>query len=329
MKRIKYIFLPVIIIPIMVYGLLSNCTGSDKFPNQAPVEVIVDTFDLEVIGNLRKVAKYKEKYYCVFETKRQHTTRNFKKMIALDKAGRFVEDVFLPDGIQDMSYFSFFLEEDSLFLKRDQFDEENFLLKEYAAEFKLMKRRDFPIYEDSLYRIFSSCQGEWGGTIFFENKETGEFFEGKSTCIEMVKKIGQDYYVLNNLAHLMYSTSILKISAPQELSPSDGNLHIDFHSSKSMKGIEGLFYEEEFYIHTLISINEQLAVIYSDDKGTFIGKVEDEKIIPIYAFDFRFFAHFHQQIDDQRQVLTFFTPWNKQQGILEINGRLMKFHIIK
>ena len=37
--------------------------------------------------------------------------------------------------------------------------------------------------------------------------------------------------------------------------------------------------------------------------GTYIGKIENGKVIPIYKFDFKFYAHFNHQDKNGRQVL--------------------------
>ena len=133
------------------------------------IEISIDTLKISMNGRLRKVALFKDNFYCMFESGRENTSRSFKKMIVVDKEGDFIEDVFIPEGIQDMNYYDILIENDSLFLKRTQFDEETFLLGKYVADFKQIERRNFSIYQDSSYKVFATCNGEWGGTIFFKD----------------------------------------------------------------------------------------------------------------------------------------------------------------
>lgn len=287
-----------------------------------------DTFDFQIDGNLRKVTYYNDKYYCMFQTNRENTSQSFKKMVVLDKNGKFVEDVFIPNGIQDMNYYNIRIENDSLFLQRAQFDEENFVLGKYVADFQPTKTRAFKIYEDEQFKVYSTCRGEWGGTVFFQDKKTNELYEGSSTCPIVVNKIGKEYYVTNYMGHMMGFASVNKISDPRKLEKSDWNFKRRF-GSENVKGIEKVLDTMDFYIPTSFVVRDKLVHIYSDEKGTYIAHIENEQMKPIYTFDFKFYPQFNQQLENGKQVLTFEVAESGKDGILLIDGNQLTFKFLK
>lgn len=105
------------------------------------LDITIDTFNICVYGELQKSIFYEDKFYCIFATSRMNTSKDFKKMIVINQDGVFLEDVFLPEEIQDMIYYDLFIQNDSLFLKRMQFREETFSLGKYINDFKQIDKR--------------------------------------------------------------------------------------------------------------------------------------------------------------------------------------------
>ena len=74
-----------------------------------------------------------------------------------------------------------------------------------------------PFFEDNTYLVTATCSGEWGGSIFFMNKLTGEKYGCEATCPLVVEPLGDGYLVTSSLAHLTGSMSIIKIDNPRGL----------------------------------------------------------------------------------------------------------------
>lgn len=290
------------------------------------IKISTNTFNLCVNGSLKKIVLARDNFYCMFETGRENTSRTFKKILIFNKKGDFIEEVFVPLQIQKETYYDLKIENDSLFVQ-GKYYKNTFVLGMYVADFKLIESRNFKIFQDSSYKVYSTCNGEWGGTIYFQDKETKEVFEAASTCTILINKIGDEYFVTNYLEHMFGFTSILKISDPTKLQKSK----LDFdkeHGSEHQKGVEILFDSTGFYIPTSFVVEEQLLHIYSDEKGTYIGKIENGIIIPIYQFDYKFYAHFNQQNEKGQQVLGFNMPDSDIKGILVIDKQNLNLYFI-
>lgn len=288
-------------------------------------QITFDTLNISIDGYLRKVVLFKGNYYGMFETDRKNTSKSFKKMIVFSPKGDFIEDAFIPEEIQDMPHYDIVVENDSLYVKESQFEKYNFVLGAYVADFKLTKTKELKFYEDEFYDIYTTCNGEWGGTIYFKNKKTNESYEASSTCPIVINKIDSQYYVTNYMGHMMGFASVLKIQDPSKLEISD--LKFDRHEgSQFNKGAETLLDTMNFYIPTSFVVDNQLFHLYSDEKGTYIGKIENGRINPIYKFDFTFYAHFNQHLDNGKQLLTCHFEDSEKSGILIIDGKKFRFY---
>ena len=281
--------------------------------------------NISIDGYLKKVVFFKGNYYAMFESDRKNTTQRFKKMIVFSPTGDFIEDAFIPKEIQDMPHYDLRVENGSLFVKESQFEKENFVLGTYVADFKQTKTRELKFYEDEYFDIYATCNGEWGGTIYFKDKKTNESYEAASTCPIVINKINNEYYVTNYMGHMMGFASVLKIPDPTKLEKSDFAFDRQ-EGSQYYKGVVTLLDTIDFYIPTSFVADKQLFHLYSDNNGTYIGIIEDGKINPIYKFDFAFYAHFNQHLDNGKQLLTYRFKDCEKSGILIIDEKRFEFY---
>lgn len=73
------------------------------------------------------------------------------------------------------------------------------------------------LLEDSAYLIYGCCAGEWGGSVFFRNKQTEKTYSYFATCPGQVLRFGKEYVVCNNLAHMADHMSFLVVTDPTTL----------------------------------------------------------------------------------------------------------------
>lgn len=293
--------------------------------NSLDIKISIDTLNISIDGNLKKVVLFKGNFYGMFETNRKNTTKRFKKMVVFNQEGTFLEDVFVPSEIQNMNYYDLKVQNDSLFLKESYFEKKNLYLDKYVADFKLTKSKDLKFYEDELYDVYATCNGEWGGTIYFKNKKTKETFEGSSTCPIVINKLANDYYVTNYMGHMVGFASVIKITDPTKLEKSEFKFNKNV-GSEYKKGIEVLLDTMDFYISSSFVADKQLLHLYTENDGTYIGKLENKEMKPIFKFDFIFNAHFNQNLENGRQLLTCRFKDSERGGFLIIDGNNFQFY---
>lgn len=73
------------------------------------------------------------------------------------------------------------------------------------------------LFEDDNYISFCDCHGEWGGTVYFYNKQTKKTHFTEATCANSIIKRDNKYYVLSKLGHMMGSTDLEVFSNPGKL----------------------------------------------------------------------------------------------------------------
>lgn len=73
------------------------------------------------------------------------------------------------------------------------------------------------LFEDNEFIVFGDCHGEWGGTIYFFEKASGEIYLTESTCANSVYKEVNKYLVLAQLGHGTGFTKIKSIENPRKL----------------------------------------------------------------------------------------------------------------
>ena len=318
-------------IPVILFLLLLLLSCDDKndafnkkinYSKDSSFVIYKNTFNYEHKGELERVAYFENKYFCVIN-------HSDKKLIILDEEGTYLNEVKVPKPIKRASYsYNIFIENDSLFLKKTKSDKENYVLVNNNTEFQYIEKRNFKIFEDKEYDIYSNCHNEIGGRIFFHNKETNKKYEAKSTCAIIVNKLNKEYYVTNYLAHFIGLANINKISDPTQLKNSKWDLdEIDVRLYS--KGVENLLDTVPLYISTSFVVNDELMHIYSDKDSTFIAIIENGILKPIYTFDFQFQLLFNQQIGERRQLLTFKETKENKEGILLIDSNVFTFHYLR
>ena len=82
------------------------------------------------------------------------------------------------------------------------------------------KKRTF-LYNDSDYLVYNECFGEWGGTVYFYHRESGQTFFTEATCANTVQKKTEGYLVLSELGHMGGTTDLQLIPDPSQLSNLD------------------------------------------------------------------------------------------------------------
>jgi hypothetical protein len=73
------------------------------------------------------------------------------------------------------------------------------------------------LYEDARYLVYADCQGEFGGTAYFYNKQTKETHRVGATCANSVWQEKGQYRMLASLGHMMGGADASIIIDPELL----------------------------------------------------------------------------------------------------------------
>lgn len=143
-------------------------------------------------------------------------------------------------------------------------------------------RKQPVLFEDDDFIVFRDCLGEWGGTIYFFHKSSGEIYITESTCTNTVIKEGKQYKVLSNLGHLQESTKLKIIENPLKLTKiNKREIDKKYNGHARYTDLSGEYEEESLFGIQLLSLfdyeQKQLFIAHIKEL-TFIAEIKGSKI---------------------------------------------------
>ncbi|MET4106117.1 hypothetical protein [Hymenobacter sp. UYP22] len=144
------------------------------------------------------------------------------------------------------------------------------------------------LFEDEHYLSFPTCNGEFGGEVYFYNKQTGQYYLTGATCPNSIIKRNGQYQVLASLGHGGGSSRLQIINAPAKLTrmpprakPSPADLVLPEHRQKEVAlRVENqtLFYYYGIQMFgSFLHKDQQLFVVRWTDR-TFLATVKNHTI---------------------------------------------------
>lgn len=306
--------------------LIAFITWTNIQAQPAGIKITVDTIKVKAIGYFIKAVLFHDNLYCIYETSQENKSQNLKTLWIISKKGETIKEINVPREIQNEYRYDLRIENDSLFLIGNTY-KNTFVLGQSIENFQPTKTRHFKLFKDSTYDLYANCNGEFGGTLFFVNRKTKDVYDAAATCPIVVNKIGTNYYISNYMGHMMGSASILKISDPSALTKTKLEFD-DIEGSEHLKGFETLIDTTGLYLHTSFVADNRLLHIYSDDNGTFIGKIQEKQFVRLFQFNFKFYVNSNQQSEKGKQVLVFNKADSDLNGVLVIDKSHLNFYFI-
>lgn len=197
--------------------------------------------------------------------------------------------------------------------------DKGFELKNYN---RYLFRNRVPDYDDSTWYVYSCSVGEWGGSVFFWNKQTNKTYSYPATGVQQVFKFHDTYVVSNYLAHLSGFSDYLFIKDPTALYEikTDSlktfcNWYMDVDSIKQRKKFPTgvTYYEDTFITRTLATFphNYEIYSIYCTDSATILAKFKDQKLIPVDTLLHRglTFHNTKTYLTNNRSVTSYEATW--------------------
>lgn len=187
-------------------------------------------------------------------------------------------------------------------------------------------------FEDDNYIVSKTCSGEWGGTIKFKNKKTGNEYACGATCPVVVNKISGKYIVTNTLGHLSGFSEIIEIENPDlmdvfKLSKplKKGNVifrYVGDDEFKSIKGTHKLVDSIGIMILASFPYEGELFHVVTDFRKTFLTKIQNGKFVTIETISDKSIWTYNPEVirTKDNQYIVFFE--NKEtSGYIEILGK--------
>lgn len=170
---------------------------------------VVKTYSITSDTTVRSTLFYKDHYYCLTE-----------KMQFVCLNNKFQVDSSITNFINQMPFYFSYLSGDTLMAGtyiNNKTTETYFLDQNHKWQPTTKMQSYKPFFEDERFIIRTCCMGEFGGAIFFTEKQSKRVYSCPSTCVVNINKINGSYYVTNSLAHMSSSTEILRIDDPTKL----------------------------------------------------------------------------------------------------------------
>jgi len=195
------------IISIILITTIWSCRQNEK--PYISEKFVVKKYSIPGLNKIRTVIFFKDHYYCLASNKR---------FICLNN--KFDLDSTITNSINNIDFDYAFLLGDSLIAvtyNNGEFSQDYYLNKEVKWQLSKSKHSPQLFYEDDKYLAYECCVGEYGGALFFTNKQTKRVYSCPATCARNINKFDGSYYVTISLTHLEGSTKILKIDDPSKL----------------------------------------------------------------------------------------------------------------
>lgn len=91
------------------------------------------------------------------------------------------------------------------------------------AEIKIPVDEQSILLSDDKFIVYRKCSGEFGGTIYFFDRQSKETYFTESTCANTVSKKNGQYQILAHLGHMMGTSEIKIIDNPKKLTKAKSN----------------------------------------------------------------------------------------------------------
>lgn len=204
----------------------------------------------------------------------------------------------------------------------------------FKTKYASFKNKYEYFYEDENYIVKDSCRGEFGGFVYFINKETKKVNVTSATCPSSLLKINGKFYLTTSIAHMSGFSAIYEITDPNELTEfkiTDSE-EVKFFKKKSDTGTKKLYESIGRTILLTFLYNNELYFITSDSDGTFLTKRKNSELIKIKKLlDYKVFTYETgiKITDDNHYLNKFQIPQGKGVGFFDIKDNVININLFE
>jgi hypothetical protein len=138
------------------------------------------------------------------------------------------------------------------------------------------------LFEDTRYLVYADCQGEFGGSVYFFNKQTRQIHRANATCATSVWSENGQYRVLASLAHGLMASRSAIIANPEILplasAPKDDQVDWQYDFKRSEKGVIPVFDYTGLLLFGGFHLQNQTVYLTHWRNTTFLATVADRRL---------------------------------------------------
>ena len=275
--------------------------------NTPYVSIKIDTIELDTKDCLMSVVKHNDKYYFLSQEDDYSGSEGKYYLTVTDSNYNSIYQTIAPERYHTLQLQ---VKNDSIIVK-NTFNEIFYYLNLDSLRWDTINPGIIPIYEDENFRITSNCSGEFGGTIFFNDKNTNLRYEGQAVCASIINKINNVYYLTNFMPHMTGNSHVVEIPDPRKMFQSDASKNERNYSdgeSISRQGMNTLFYlDNPIPIASFVHKNRLLHMCSFQDSITCIAEFRDNKLRNVLTLNAHIYPEIQQQLANKYQIYSFFT----------------------
>ncbi|MBF0651204.1 hypothetical protein IR083_20505 [Dysgonomonas sp. GY75] len=328
---------------VFILTIFIACTSDENKSIPTIIEtsyvyIEIDTVYLETELDLYSSFKYENKIYVYFYQK------GFCKIAVFNNNGQFDKVIEFPKEIDKDWRLDYIAIDKGLFVIEERKNTTIHLLNKKGNRLQLSDIDEMPIYDDDKYSVYRTYHGEWGGMVYFKNKNTNRIYRGYSNKVINVTKFQDSYYVTSYLGHMMGHSQIVKIDEPTKMQEYNGFIS-DLINNRAESS------EEERYVFDGIKIlldtfelrsvgsfihKNRLLQLWneypSSNKLYFTEQIEEKSICRhIFETPMKVKYLYNSKNNNESHILNFEIETEEQNefGFIEINNEKVKIIFLK
>ena len=138
------------------------------------------------------------------------------------------------------------------------------------------------LLSDDNYVIYRKCSGEFGGTIYFFDRQSKETYFTESTCANTVIKKNGQYQILAHLGHMIGTSEIKIVNDPKRLSKAKNHQLKIKHGSLGYKDKTNEYSKElDFFgiqLFSTFNYNKRRLFLAHFNESTFLAEIDKKEI---------------------------------------------------
>jgi len=299
------------------------------------LHVTHDTLTIDLPGRLGPVIWHEQKYYCFIETNNPYSSQWFMDFYILSSTGEVEEKIEVPEEM-NVTYYDLHLRNDSVLTKL-YMDEGTYYLDPQDLQWVRTKQVDDVVFENAKFHLNYLDFGEWGGILWFKDKQTGIEYELGATTPSI--------NVINDTFYVSTDGVVYRIADPTKLSQCAPTNYYgqtvaenDIYGRYSRQGAEVLYMDSSMYeephiqIVTSFTSHDTLYLLCNENNSAYVGVLKDGQIekrntiseeMTVYH---SWFQYRSSGSDRRSQVFKFGRERKVQGGLIDIDGGAVMVH---